>query len=158
MNVNAVAPGYIRGTRLTSARDEGDGHRASRPRRSSRRSRPRSRSAAPASPTTSPASSRSSPRPTPTTSPARCIEIHGGLEIIKVVDGSHDGKVVTLEEAVGLVQDGDVVALQNMATQAAPMALVRELIRQEKRDLGLVCLVGGIGGRLAGGGRVPSTA
>ena len=53
-------------------------------------------------------------------------------------------KVRTLEEAVGLVSDGDVVALQNMATQAAPMALVRELIRQEKRGLGLVCLVGGM--------------
>ena len=53
-------------------------------------------------------------------------------------------KVKTLEEAIGLVEDGDVVALQNMATQAAPMALVRELIRQEKRQLGLVCLVGGI--------------
>ena len=50
----------------------------------------------------------------------------------------------TLEEAVGLVDDGDVVALQNMATQAAPMAMVRELIRQERRNLGLVCLVGGI--------------
>jgi acyl CoA:acetate/3-ketoacid CoA transferase alpha subunit len=54
-------------------------------------------------------------------------------------------KVTTLEDAVGrLVQDGDVVALQNMATQAAPMAAVRELIRQEKKNLGLVCLVGGI--------------
>ena len=53
-------------------------------------------------------------------------------------------KVMTIEEAVGLVHDGDVVALQNMATQAAPMALVRELIRQERRNLGLVCLVGGI--------------
>lgn len=52
---------------------------------------------------------------------------------------------MSIEEAVGLVRDGDVVALQNMATQAAPMALVRELIRQERRDLGLVCLVGGIG-------------
>jgi glutaconate CoA-transferase subunit A len=31
-----------------------------------------------------------------------------------------------------------------MATQAAPMAAVRELIRQGKRNLGLVCLVGGI--------------
>jgi glutaconate CoA-transferase subunit A len=31
-----------------------------------------------------------------------------------------------------------------MATQAAPMAAVRELIRQERRDLGLVVLVGGI--------------
>ena len=53
-------------------------------------------------------------------------------------------KVATIEEAVALVEDGDVVALQNMATQAAPMALVRELIRQEKRNLGLVVLVGGM--------------
>src|SRR5688572_2533071 len=54
-------------------------------------------------------------------------------------------KVVSVEEAIGLVEDGDVVALQNMATQLAPMGLVRELIRQEKRNIGLVVLVGGIG-------------
>jgi glutaconate CoA-transferase subunit A len=54
-------------------------------------------------------------------------------------------KVTTIQEAVAAhVNDGDVVALQNMATQAAPMALVRELIRQERRNLGLVCLVGGM--------------
>ena len=53
-------------------------------------------------------------------------------------------KVVPIEEAIGLVRDGDVVALQNMATQAAPMALVRELIRQGRTGLGLVCLVGGM--------------
>lgn len=53
-------------------------------------------------------------------------------------------KVVSIEEAASLVNDGDVVALQNMATQAAPMALVRELIRQGRRDLTLVALVGGI--------------
>ncbi len=53
-------------------------------------------------------------------------------------------KLTTLAEAAALVNDGNVVALQNMATQAAPMALVRELIRQEKRELGLVVLVGGI--------------
>ncbi len=53
-------------------------------------------------------------------------------------------KLMSLDEAVGLVSEGDVVALQNMATQAAPMAAVRELIRQEKRNLGLVCLVGGM--------------
>jgi len=53
-------------------------------------------------------------------------------------------KVMTIEDAAGLVENGDVVALQNMATQAAPMAMVRELIRQEKRNLGLVCLVGGM--------------
>lgn len=54
-------------------------------------------------------------------------------------------KVVPLADAASLVGDGDVVALQNMATQAAPMALVRELIRAGRRDLTLVCLVGGIG-------------
>lgn len=55
-------------------------------------------------------------------------------------------KLTTLDAAVrDLVHDGDVVALQNMATQAAPMAAVRELIRQERRNLGLVVLVGGIG-------------
>ncbi|MFV0463501.1 MAG: CoA transferase subunit A [Nostocoides sp.] len=53
-------------------------------------------------------------------------------------------KVTTLSEAAGLVSDGDVVALQNMATQAAPMALVREIIRQDRKDLTLVALVGGM--------------
>jgi len=53
-------------------------------------------------------------------------------------------KVSTLEQAISLVGDGEIVALQNMATEAAPMALVREMIRQEKRHLGLVVLVGGI--------------
>ena len=53
-------------------------------------------------------------------------------------------KITSLVEAAELVRDNDVVALQNMATQAAPMALVRELIRQEKRGLGLVVLVGGM--------------
>ncbi len=51
---------------------------------------------------------------------------------------------MTLAEAGALVSDGDVVAVQNMATQLAPMALVRELIRQQKRALTLVVLVGGI--------------
>jgi glutaconate CoA-transferase subunit A len=53
-------------------------------------------------------------------------------------------KLTTLAEAVARVENGDVVALQNMATQAAPMALVRELIRQEKQGLALVVLVGGM--------------
>jgi glutaconate CoA-transferase subunit A len=53
-------------------------------------------------------------------------------------------KLTTLAEAIAPVDHGSVVALQNMATQAAPMALVRELIRQEKRELGLVVLVGGM--------------
>jgi glutaconate CoA-transferase, subunit A len=53
-------------------------------------------------------------------------------------------KVTSVEDAIALVDDGDLVAIQNMATQLAPMALVRELIRQDKRDLGVVCLVGGM--------------
>ncbi len=53
-------------------------------------------------------------------------------------------KLTTLDQAIARVDDGNLVALQNMATQAAPMAAVRELIRQEKRNLGLVVLVGGM--------------
>lgn len=53
-------------------------------------------------------------------------------------------KVTSLQEAAGLVEDGATVALQSMATFTAPMAMVRELIRRERRDLTLVCLVGGI--------------
>lgn len=53
-------------------------------------------------------------------------------------------KLTTLDQAIARVNDGNLVALQNMATQAAPMAAVRELIRQEKRNLGLVVLVGGM--------------
>jgi glutaconate CoA-transferase, subunit A len=54
------------------------------------------------------------------------------------------GKVVSLAAAAALVEDGSTVALQSMATFTAPMAMVRELIRRERRDLTLVCLVGGI--------------
>lgn len=53
-------------------------------------------------------------------------------------------KLTTVAEAVSLVRDGDVVAIQNMATQMAPMTLVRELIRQGRTGLGVVALVGGI--------------
>ncbi len=53
-------------------------------------------------------------------------------------------KITTLADAANLISNNSIVALQNMATQAAPMAMVRELIRQEKRGLGLVVLVGGM--------------
>ena len=52
--------------------------------------------------------------------------------------------LTTIEEAIAKVANGHIVALQTMATVASPMALVRELIRQQKRELGLVVLVGGI--------------
>ena len=53
-------------------------------------------------------------------------------------------KLTSLREAAAMVSDGDTVALQNMATQLAPMALVRELIRQQREDLSMVVLVGGM--------------
>ncbi len=53
-------------------------------------------------------------------------------------------KITTLADAANLISNNSIVALQNMATQAAPMAMVRELIRQEKHGLGLVVLVGGM--------------
>ena len=52
-------------------------------------------------------------------------------------------KLTSLEEAIALVPDGATVAIQNMATQSAPMAAVRELIRQGRTGLEVVALVGG---------------
>ncbi len=56
-----------------------------------------------------------------------------------------EDKVVSLEQAAGLVRDGDVVGLQGMGTQMAPMGMIRELIRAGKKRLKVVQLVGGIG-------------
>ena len=53
-------------------------------------------------------------------------------------------KLTSLAEAIGTVPDGATVAIQNMATQSAPMASVRELIRQGHTGLEVVALVGGI--------------
>ncbi len=54
-------------------------------------------------------------------------------------------KVMTLVDAVQLIHDGDIIALQGMGTQMSPLALVREIIRSRKRDLTVVMVVGGIG-------------
>ena len=53
-------------------------------------------------------------------------------------------KLTSLAEAIGTVPDGATVAIQNMATQSAPMASVRELIRQGHTGLEVVALIGGI--------------
>lgn len=53
-------------------------------------------------------------------------------------------KRCTLEEAVGLVRDGDTVALGGALSYREPMALVRELVRQGRRDLRLVGSAHGI--------------
>jgi glutaconate CoA-transferase subunit A len=57
----------------------------------------------------------------------------------------------SLKEAAALINDGDLVALGGH-TRAAPMALIRELIRQGRRGLGLVTVpTGGLNVDLAVG-------
>jgi glutaconate CoA-transferase subunit A len=53
-------------------------------------------------------------------------------------------KVVDLSEAAGHVADGDMVALGGALSYREPMALVRELIRQGRRDLHVVGSAHGI--------------
>jgi len=47
--------------------------------------------------------------------------------------------------AAALIGDGDHVAIQSMGTQGIPMTMVRELIRQGRRDLTITSVVAGIG-------------
>ena len=51
-------------------------------------------------------------------------------------------KLVTLSEAVRLIQDGDMVAIGGNVLHRAPMALVREILRQKKRNLRIVKTAG----------------
>ncbi len=53
-------------------------------------------------------------------------------------------RVVSIEEAVAVVKDGDTVGLSGLSALHEPMALVRALIRRGVKDLTLVCLGGGI--------------
>ncbi len=54
-------------------------------------------------------------------------------------------KVMSPAQAAALINDGDHVAVQSMGTQGIPMTLVRELIRQGRRDLTITSVVAGIG-------------
>ncbi len=61
-----------------------------------------------------------------------------------------------LAGAAALVKDGDLVAVGGQ-NRAAPLALIRELIRQGRRDLGLITLpTGGLNVDLAIGGGIAS--
>lgn len=53
-------------------------------------------------------------------------------------------KVTALEEAAARVPDGSTVALGGLSMNSSPMALVRELVRQEKRDLTVIAIVNGM--------------
>jgi len=47
-------------------------------------------------------------------------------------------KLMSLDEAIGLVKDGDLLTLGGVSFHRVPMELVREIIRQGKKDLRLV--------------------
>ena len=53
-------------------------------------------------------------------------------------------KITDLESAAALVRDGSTVALGGLSMNTTPMALARELIRQQKRDLTLLAIVNGM--------------
>jgi glutaconate CoA-transferase, subunit A len=50
----------------------------------------------------------------------------------------NNGKFMSLSDAVGLIHDGDQVTLGGFTVNRNPMALIREAIRQKKKDLYLV--------------------
>lgn len=51
-------------------------------------------------------------------------------------------KVKTLQEAVTLIQDGDTIAIGGNVLHRAPMALVREIVRQKKKNLHIIKTAG----------------
>ncbi len=53
-------------------------------------------------------------------------------------------KVTTLSQAAELVRDGDVLAISGSFFESVPMALIREIIRQGKRDLKVIVSAHGI--------------
>jgi len=55
-----------------------------------------------------------------------------------------DERIVSIEEAVSVVKDGDVVGLSGSVLFNQPSALARALIRRGVKDLTLVMLTGGM--------------
>lgn len=53
-------------------------------------------------------------------------------------------KILDIEEAATLVSDGSTIALGGLSMNSLPMAFVRELIRQEKKDLTVIAIVNGM--------------
>lgn len=51
-------------------------------------------------------------------------------------------KVVRMEEAVGIIRDGDLISM-TAGMDTVPMALIREIIRKGKKELQVVGLPGG---------------
>lgn len=55
-----------------------------------------------------------------------------------------ESKVLSLADAVAGIPDGAVLGLGGLSMNSAPMAVVREIIRQGKKNLTLVALVAGL--------------
>ena len=53
-------------------------------------------------------------------------------------------KVMDIEQAAALVPDGSTLALGGLSMNSSPMALVRELIRRNKKELTIVAIVNGM--------------
>jgi glutaconate CoA-transferase subunit A len=56
-----------------------------------------------------------------------------------------ENKVMGLADAVAMIKDRDILALQGMGTQISPMAAIREIIHQGRKNLTVAQLVSGIG-------------
>jgi len=54
------------------------------------------------------------------------------------------GKVVNIAQAAAMVPDGCTLAIGGLSMNSSPMALVRELIRQQKKNLTVVAIVNGM--------------
>lgn len=53
-------------------------------------------------------------------------------------------KVINIEQTAALVPDGCTLAIGGLSMNSSPMALVRELIRQRKKDLTVIAIVNGM--------------
>jgi len=53
-------------------------------------------------------------------------------------------KILNIEDATSMVPDGSTLAIGGLSMNSSPMAFVRELIRQEKRNLTVVAIVNGM--------------
>lgn len=58
--------------------------------------------------------------------------------------GPRANRAMSVEEVAARVPDGCTLAIGGLAAGATPMALVREIVRQGKRDLTLVAIVSGM--------------
>ena len=53
-------------------------------------------------------------------------------------------KILNIEQSVALIPDGATIAIGGLSMNSSPMALIRELVRQNKKDLTVVAIVNGM--------------